>query len=63
MVPGLKSKVVKAYLLSDAARASLPVRQDGNDVLVKVPATPPCKLASVVVLEIEGKPDVVGVSH
>jgi alpha-L-fucosidase len=61
-VPGLKNKVKQAYVLADAvenARAQLlEVAQSEDGVTVKVPAAAPDKIASVVVLEIEGKPDV-----
>jgi alpha-L-fucosidase len=33
-VPGLKSKVKKAYLLVDKKRAKLPVTREGNDTVV-----------------------------
>lgn len=58
-VPGLKNKVQKAYLLADASRASLPCTQTGEAVLIDLPAQAPDAIASVVVLEIEGTPEVV----
>ena len=55
VVGGLKSNVVHAYLLSDPARASLPVRRLGElDVAIDVPPTAPDEVDSVVVLECEG---------
>ncbi len=61
-VPGLKNKVKQAYMLADAeenARAQLlEVAQSDDGVTIKLPAAAPDKIASVVVLEIEGKPDV-----
>ncbi|MGQ9588678.1 MAG: alpha-L-fucosidase [Planctomycetota bacterium] len=57
LVPGLKNEVEAAYLLADrstelAARA----REDG--VVVEVPAKAPDPIASVVVLEVRGEPEV-----
>jgi len=63
VVPGLKNRVAKAYLLSDASRAALPVAAGENGVSVKLPADAPDKIASVVVLEIEGQPEVAAMSR
>jgi alpha-L-fucosidase len=57
LVPGLKNRVTKAYLLADASRAALPVAATESGVSVKLPADAPDKIASVVVLEIEGQPE------
>ena len=57
-VPGLKNHVTKAYLLADADRASLTVKTREKGVSIKLPKDAPDKIASVVVLEIEGQPDV-----
>jgi alpha-L-fucosidase len=57
-VPGLSSKVTKAYLLADAERAALEVTVGEDGVKVKVPQKAPDAIASVVVLEIEGEPQV-----
>jgi alpha-L-fucosidase len=54
LVPGLESKVKKAYLLSDPARRSLPVSKTADGVAIGVPAQAPDKIASVVVLRISG---------
>lgn len=56
LVPGLKSKVTKAYLLADKKPLEIAV-QDGG-VAVKLPKEAPDKIATVVVLEIEGTPAV-----
>jgi alpha-L-fucosidase len=57
-VPGLKNKVKQAYLLADAvnnAKAELLETTSSDEgVTVKLPAQAPDKIASVVVLEIEG---------
>jgi alpha-L-fucosidase len=55
IVPGLKNKVQKAYLLSDAGKKSLPVEADESGVSVAVPKAAPDKISSVVVLEAEGE--------
>jgi alpha-L-fucosidase len=57
-VPGLKNKVEKAYLLADAGKAALPVTQNEDGVLVRVPESAPDKIASVVVLDVVGEPEV-----
>jgi alpha-L-fucosidase len=57
-VPGLKNKVTKAYLLSDKQKKSLTTRSNEKGVFIDVPAYAPDTIASVVVLEIEGAPDV-----
>jgi alpha-L-fucosidase len=62
LVPGLKNKVKKAYLLADAvnnAKAELLETTSSDDgVTVELPAEAPDKIASVVVLEIEGPAEV-----
>ena len=57
-LPGLKNKVAKAYLLADAAKASLAVTADEKGVKIKVPEKAPDAIASVIAMEIEGKPEV-----
>ena len=57
-VPGLKNRVTKAYLLVDKAQNGLAVTAAADGVRIKLPAEAPDKIASVVVLEIEGKPEV-----
>jgi alpha-L-fucosidase len=56
VVPGLTAKVKTAYLLADANRAALKTTANAGGVEVAVPAQAPDTVASVVVLEIEGKP-------
>lgn len=58
IVPGLKNKVAKAYLLSDPQRSPLATTARPDGVAVQLPADAPDENVSVVVLEIEGKPDV-----
>jgi alpha-L-fucosidase len=57
-VPGLKNQVTKAYLLTDTDRSPLAVTANDDGVAIKLPAEAPDKIASIVVLEIAGKPDV-----
>ncbi|MBN2309947.1 MAG: alpha-L-fucosidase, partial [Candidatus Hydrogenedentes bacterium] len=59
VVPGLLNPVRKAYLLADPDRAALATERAGEDVVVAVPAEAPDAIASVVVLAIEGEPEVV----
>lgn len=49
-VPGLQSKVTKAYLL--ASRKELKVNQSAGRVTIALPAEAPDKIASVICLEI-----------
>ncbi len=58
VVPGLKNRVTRAYLLADAARSPLPVKTVQGGVAVTLPSQAPDDVASVVVLEIEGAPDI-----
>jgi len=61
---GLKNKVTKAYLLSDQQRKSLPMQDEYNTktdhhrLKIQLPKDAPDQAISVVVLEIEGKPQV-----
>lgn len=57
-VPGLKNAVNKAYLLSDAARTALPVSANEEGVAIEVPSTAPDAIDTVVVLEIDGAPEI-----
>ncbi len=58
VVPGLRSAVKKAYLLVDTRKRALPVSavEDGKVIAVGLEAPDP--VASVLVLEIKGEPDV-----
>ena len=61
---GLKNKVKKAYLLADKEQKALPVKASYNKktghyrLKIDLPQTAPDKVVSVVVLEIEGAPEV-----
>lgn len=56
-VPGLRNTVTRAYLLADAEKA-LETKRAAGDVLVSLPDRMPDRDATVVVLKIEGAPDV-----
>jgi alpha-L-fucosidase len=58
VVPGLASRVKRAWLLTDPARTPLKTSIRSNGVMVEVPATAPDPVASVVVLEVAGEPKV-----
>lgn len=61
---GLKNKVKKAYLLADKEQKALPFKASYNKktghyrLKIDLPKTAPDKVVSVVVLEIEGSPQV-----
>jgi alpha-L-fucosidase len=58
-VPGLKNRVTNAYLLTDGGKIPLAYSMDDGNVRILVAdRKAPDKIASVVVLEIEGKPEV-----
>ncbi len=57
-LPGLKNAVGKAWLLSDPARASLPVSRSQGMMTIELPAAAPDPFDGVVVLDVEGRPDV-----
>jgi alpha-L-fucosidase len=62
---GIKSKVRKAYLLSDSSRKALPVSQKSNAAIefysasIPLPSSAPDPYNSVIVLEAGGQPEVV----
>jgi len=56
ILPGLKNKAEKAYLLNDHKRLALESRADS--VVIKVPSTAPDPVSSTVVLHIQGAPEV-----
>ncbi len=60
VVPGLYNKPREAFLLSDKGRNLTITRggTDGDSLIIDVPSTAPDTINSVVVLDIEGKPDV-----
>ncbi|MGA2328272.1 MAG: alpha-L-fucosidase [Bryobacteraceae bacterium] len=65
VIYGLKSKIKRAYLLADAARKPLGVKQDTHRALghyelrIDLPAAAPDPSDSVVALDLAGEPEVV----
>ena len=55
---GIFNDPKKAYLLSDPDRAPLPVERDEDALVVSIPAQAPDLAASVVVLDVKGRPDI-----
>jgi alpha-L-fucosidase len=60
-LPGLNNTVTKAYLLADADHSPLSVTRGDEMVLVSLPEAAPDAIDSVLVLEIEGEPDVTAI--
>jgi alpha-L-fucosidase len=57
-VPGILNEVRTAYLLSDAKQSRLEVIRKDESLVVSVPTQAPDATASVVVLDLLGKPDI-----
>jgi alpha-L-fucosidase len=55
-VNGLKNKVTGAYMLADAAHTALDVKQTDQMVSVSLPQNAPDPIASVLCLDVVGKP-------
>jgi alpha-L-fucosidase len=51
-VPTLNRKVVQAYVLADPNHASLPVRSEGDQIVVTLPNTPSDPNVSVIVMDL-----------
>lgn len=58
-VPKLDNEVIKAWLLADKERKSLPLSRKGCDLLVALPTEAPDPVDSVIVLQILGRPVVI----
>jgi alpha-L-fucosidase len=58
VVPGIFNTVKQAYVLSDPAKAALPVTRREDALAIEVPGIPPQAFCSVVVLDVEGKADI-----
>ncbi len=58
LVPGLRNQVTSARVLGVSSGKALPLERKGDDWIVTLPPSAPDEVDSVVVLEIEGKPDV-----
>jgi alpha-L-fucosidase len=59
-VPGLRTPIRKAYLLADPGRQALGVSRTESGASLALPPAPPDPVCSVIVLEFDGKPEVVG---
>ena len=57
-VPGVRNDVVKAYLLADKDKKPLAVASNGEDKVIGLGTTELDAYASVVVVELEGEPDI-----
>ena len=53
-VPPIANKITAAYLLSDTSKKPLQVTQADKSLFVLLPKDPPDKIASVIVLEVDG---------
>jgi len=58
VVPGLKNKAEKAWLLADNKRKSLATDSSGDALIISVPRSAPDAISSTVVLQIKGRPEV-----
>ncbi len=58
VVPGIYNKPKQAYLLADSKKATLKVSRKEDSLVIEVPAQAPDSIDSVIVLDVEGKPDV-----
>jgi alpha-L-fucosidase len=58
LVPGLRNRAEKAWLLADAGKAALAVASGPEGVVVTLPGAAPDPVCSVVVLTIAGAPEV-----
>ncbi len=58
-LPGLQNKITSAYFLADSARKAIPVKKLKTGIALHMPDHLPDNAASVLVLNIEGQPDIV----
>ena len=58
LIPGITNGFNKAYLLSDPDK-EIKINRNGVDLALSVPKTVPDKINSVIVLDIDGSPDIV----
>lgn len=54
LVPGLKNKAQKAWLLADPKKKSLATRRTSEGLAIAVPATAPDAISSTIVLKVKG---------
>ena len=55
LVPGLKNKAEKAWVLADAKKKSLKTRATENGLLITLPKTAPDAVSSTVVVQVKGE--------
>ena len=58
IVPGIFNKAKLAYLVADSKKAALKVSRKEDSLVLEVPKQAPDPVDSVVILDVEGKPDV-----
>jgi len=58
IIPGIANKPLKAYLLADPEMAPLSFSRSEDKIIIDLPQTAPDPVNTVVVLDIEGPPDV-----
>ena len=58
IVPGIYSKPLKAYLLSDKKKSSLECKRNEDAIAITLPSAAPDTINSVVVLDVKGKADI-----
>ncbi len=58
IVPGIFNKAKLAYLVADLKKAALKVSRKEDSLVLEVPKQAPDPVDSVVILDVEGKPDV-----
>jgi alpha-L-fucosidase len=58
VVPGLKNDIKKAWLLTDKQRKPLSASADLQGQMITVPAQAPDAIASVIIVQIKGAPDI-----
>jgi len=58
VVPGLSNEVTSAYLLADAEKTALSTKRDDENVVVSLPEKAIDEIDTVVVLKIEGEPEI-----
>ena len=58
IIPGLYNQPLKAFLLSDLGKNPLEITRNDDGVIISVPVQAPDTINTIVVLDIEGVPDI-----
>ena len=58
VVPGLRNNITHTFLLADPTQSPLKVIRSDGEIEIAVPKTAPDKSDSVVVVDIEGEPEI-----